>query len=248
MKRLDFRWATHFKTLTVAYIYKIASKAFFILAFGLLTKSLVYSPIAYGQDVYIQSNDGGQIGSAAILKGVAVVDFEYALRTSDAAIDLRSQIEALRIRLETDFKADRDALRKEETDLTLFNSQANSKEANARQRLFNEHVSNLQRRIQQANSLIEDAYGRALTKIRSKLIEAVAEVARKGGYDLIIRRSQAIIFRQSIDETAAAVKTLNEQMSRVHLNIDTSVMSSILSQSKALLPPHSKPETKGLEK
>lgn len=181
-----------------------ASRAFtgFILAVS-LTTSIAISPASALDKIEPVS--------------VAVVDVQLIMRQSDAAKNVREQIEARRKVYEKDFQQREAEVRDAEKALAQQQAILANEVFQARVREHQQNVATLQRDGQAMKRQLDQAYGRANGKVRQTMIEIVAEVAGEIGVGLVLFKNQIFLGDRKIDITDEIMKRLNVKLPEVEV-------------------------------
>ena len=139
---------------------------------------------------------------------VAVVDVQQIMRQSDAAKDIREQVESRRKVYEKDFQQREADVREAEKALAQQQAILANEVFQARVREHQQNIAALQRELDQA-------YGRANGQVRQTMIEIVAEVAGEVGVGLVLFKNQIFLGDRKIDVTEEIMKRLNKKLPKV---------------------------------
>lgn len=146
---------------------------------------------------------------------VAVVDVQQIMRQSDAAKDIREQVESRRKVYEKDFQQREADVREAEKALAQQQAILANEVFQARVREHQQNIAALQRDGQAMKRQLDQAYGRANGQVRQTMIEIVAEVASEVGVGLVLFKNQIFLGDRKIDVTEEIMKRLNKKLPKV---------------------------------
>ncbi|WP_339851933.1 OmpH family outer membrane protein [uncultured Nisaea sp.] len=146
---------------------------------------------------------------------VAVVDVQQIMRQSDAAKDIREQVESRRKVYEKDFQQREADVREAEKALAQQQAILANEVFQARVREHQQNIAALQRDGQAMKRQLDQAYGRANGQVRQTMIEIVAEVAGEVGVGLVLFKNQIFLGDRKIDVTEEIMKRLNKKLPKV---------------------------------
>ena len=149
---------------------------------------------------------------------VIVVDFQSVVRNSAAARSVQDQIDGMRRSYQTEFGAIEDELRALEAELTENQVDMPAEEFVQRRREFERRVTDAQREAQVRRAALDQALDRAMDQIRSQLVEVVAEIADEQQANVVLNRSQIVLFDQSLEFSEEALARLDEVLPSVEVN------------------------------
>ncbi|MEQ8333055.1 OmpH family outer membrane protein [Nisaea sp.] len=148
---------------------------------------------------------------------VAVVDVQLIMRQSDAAKDIREQVESRRKVYEKEFQQREAEMRDAEKALAQQQAILANEVFQARVREHQQNISALQRDGQSMKRQLDQAYGRANGEVRKTMIEIVAEVAGEVGVGLVLFKNQIFLGDRKIDVTDEIMKRLNQRLPKVEV-------------------------------
>ena len=148
---------------------------------------------------------------------VAVVDVQQIMRQSDAAKNVREQVESRRKVYEKDFQKREADVREAEKALAQQQAILANEVFQARVREHQQNIAALQRDGQAMKRQLDQAYGRANGKIRQTMIEIVAEVAGEVGVGLVLFKNQIFLGDRKIDVTEEIMTRLNKKLPKVEV-------------------------------
>jgi Skp family chaperone for outer membrane proteins len=152
---------------------------------------------------------------------VMVVDVQSLLQNSKAAKMVRSQMEAKRneytkeiSHAEETLRAERDALQRQQASLS-------ADALNKKAREFQQKVNDLDRDVQSKRAALEKSNNDALTKIQQSMLKIIADIARQRRANLVLQRTDLVLFDQNFDVTDQVMQKLDEEMPVLTVNFAT---------------------------
>jgi outer membrane protein len=149
---------------------------------------------------------------------VMVVDVQALLQNSKAAKMVRSQMEQKRneytkeiSRSEEQLRAERDALQRQQASLS-------ADALNKKAREFQQKVNDLDRDVQSKRAALEKSNNEALTKIQQTMLKIIADIARQRRANLVLQRTDLVLFDQSFDVTDQVMQKLDEELPVLTVN------------------------------
>ena len=149
---------------------------------------------------------------------VMVVDVQALLQNSKAAKMVRSQMEQKRneytkeiSRAEEQLRAERDALQRQQASLS-------ADALNKKAREFQQKVNDLDRDVQSKRAALEKSNNEALTKIQQTMLKIIADIARQRRANLVLQRTDLVLFDQSFDVTDQVMQKLDEELPVLTVN------------------------------
>ena len=146
---------------------------------------------------------------------VAVVDVQLIMRQSEAAKDIRAQVEERRKAYEKDFQQREAEVREAEKALAQQQAILATEVFQARVREHQQNIAALQRDGQGIKRQLDQAFGRANGEVRQAMIEIVAEVAGEVDVGLVLFKNQIFLGDRKIDITNEIMARLNQQLPKV---------------------------------
>lgn len=150
---------------------------------------------------------------------IIVIDFQEALRRSDAAEQARRQVDVLRQGYQEAFVAIEEELRAAESELADNRTRLPPEAFAERRREFEERVTQAQREAQTTRASLDQAVERAMGAVRAQLIEVIADIAQERGATLVLNKAQVILVDRSLDLTDEAVSRLDQVMPTVDVEL-----------------------------
>lgn len=152
----------------------------------------------------------------------AVVDVQKIMLESAAAKNVRSQIETRREALGGQISAEEKQLRQAEQDLAEQRSLLSNDAFAKKRQAFQRRVANMQRKVQVSRRQLDQAFVDAMAKIQDVLLRVVAELAGERKVDIVLRKSQVLVFAKTMDLTAPTLERLNAKIKKITIEMPKS--------------------------
>lgn len=149
---------------------------------------------------------------------VMVVDVQALLQNSKAAKMVRGQIEAKRNEYTKEISHQEEALRTERDALQRQQASMSQETLNKKGREFQQKVNDLDRSVQSKRAALEKSNNEALTKIQQTMLKIIADIARQRRANLVLQRTDLVLFDQSFDVTDQVMQKLDEELPVVNVN------------------------------
>lgn len=150
--------------------------------------------------------------AAAQHLSVMVVDVQALLQNSKAAKMVRSQIESKRTEYTKEIAHQEELLRQERDKLQQQQASLTPAVLNQRGRAFKQKVDELDRNVQSKREALEKSNNAALAKIQQSMLKIIADIAKQRKANLVLQRSELVLFDRSFDVTDEVLQKLDEQM------------------------------------
>jgi Skp family chaperone for outer membrane proteins len=150
---------------------------------------------------------------------VLVVDYNGLLNTATAANDIRTQIQALKGKMQKDVDADEAGLKKDEE--ALRGKQASlPPDAFEKQRdAFQKKVADVQRRVQERNRQLETALNNATDKLREAIVPIFSDIMNGQNATVLLDTSSILYADASLDISKQALERLNQAITKVKVEL-----------------------------
>jgi Skp family chaperone for outer membrane proteins len=152
---------------------------------------------------------------------VLVVDVQALLQNSKAAKMVRGQIEQKRNEYTKEISHHEEALRAERDVIQRQQASLSADALNQKGREFQQKVNDLERDVQGKRQALEKSNGEALSKIQEEMLKIIADIAKNRKANLVLQRSDIVLFDQSFDVTDEVLQKLDEQMPTLTVNFVT---------------------------
>lgn len=152
---------------------------------------------------------------------IAVVNVQKIMSESKAALSIQSQLSAKRDVFQKELSEHEQILQNYQSELgTQRERTAPDEELLEKQEEFEKQLFETRKLVQSRRRLLEKAAAEALTELREKVLQIVAEIADKEQYELVITRQNVVLAQKSMDITDTVMKMLDKNISSVKLNLD----------------------------
>ena len=176
---------------------------------------------ALGQPCSAQTGEGEDGNTPAIaVKRIALVDLDGVLRNADANNRIRELLDGQRAKFQEEFRAVEVDLQQSERDLLSRRDLMVKEEYDKLVTAFQARVAELQKDIQYKRQSIDNAYQKALRRIRSLAVEEVTKIAGEKKIDLILKRDSSVIFLPHLNISDEVLKRLNERTKDARIEVE----------------------------
>jgi outer membrane protein len=172
---------------------------------------------------------------------VLVVDVQALLQNSKVAKIVRSQIEQKRAEYTKEISHQEEVLRNERDSLQRRQSSMSPQVLNQKGREFQQKVNDLDRSVQAKRQALEKSNAEALTKIQQEMLKIIAGIAKERKANLVLQRSELVLFDKSFDVTEEVLHKLDEAMPTLTVNF---VAPEVTPTAKATEHGHERPARK----
>lgn len=152
---------------------------------------------------------------------VMVVDVQALLQNSKAAKMVRGQIEQKRNEYTKEISREEEALRTERDTLQRQQASMSPETLNKKGREFQQKVNDLDRDVQSKRAALEKSNNEALTRIQQSMLKIIADIARQRRANLVLQRTDLVLFDQSFDVTDEVMQKLDEELPVLTVNFAT---------------------------
>jgi Skp family chaperone for outer membrane proteins len=149
---------------------------------------------------------------------VMVVDVQALLQNSKAAKMVRGQIEQKRNEYTKEISRQEEGLRSERDALQRQQASMSSETLNKKGREFQQKVNDLDRDVQSKRAALEKSNNEALTRIQQTMLKIIADIARQRRANLVLQRTDLVLFDQSFDVTDEVMQKLDEELPVLTVN------------------------------
>jgi outer membrane protein len=152
---------------------------------------------------------------------VMVVDVQALLQNSKAAKMVRGQIEQKRNEYTKEISRQEEALRSERDGLQRQQGSMSADALNKKGREFQQKVNDLDRDVQSKRAALEKSNNEALTRIQQSMLKIIADIARQRRANLVLQRTDLVLFDQAFDVTDEVMQKLDEELPVLNVNFAT---------------------------
>jgi Skp family chaperone for outer membrane proteins len=138
---------------------------------------------------------------------------------------VRSQIEQKRAEYTKEISHEEERLRAERDALQRKQSSMSPTVLNQKGREFQQKVTDLDRNVQAKREALEKSNADALTKIQQQMLKIIAAIAKERGANLVMQRSQLVLFDKHFDVTDEVLRKLDEEMPTLTVNFVSPVVA-----------------------
>jgi Skp family chaperone for outer membrane proteins len=149
---------------------------------------------------------------------VMVVDAQALLQESKAAKMVRAQIEQKRSEYAREISQEEEMLRSERDTLQRQQASLSPEAMNKRGREFQQKVNELDRSVQAKRQALEKSSNDALSKIQAQMLKIIADIAKERKSNLVLQRTELVLFDRAFDVTDEVMQKLDEQMPVLTVN------------------------------
>jgi outer membrane protein len=143
---------------------------------------------------------------------VLVVDVKSLLQNSKAAKMVRGQIDQKQKQFAAEISRQEEALRKERDALQRQQSSLSAAALNQKGREFQQKYNQLDHSVQAKRQVLEQANAEAFGKINQQMIKIIADIAKVRKANLVLERSELVLFDRKFDVTDEVLQKLDEQL------------------------------------
>ncbi len=176
---------------------------------------------SFGQPCSAQTNEPGEVNaSLTSVSRIALVDLDGVIRNANANNRIRDLLDGQRARFQEEFRAVEVDLQQSERDLLSRRDLMAKDEYDKLVTAFQARVAELQKDIQYKRQSIDNAYQKALGRIRSLAIEEVTKIAGEKKIDLILKRDSSVIFLPHLNISDEVLNRLNERTKDARFEVE----------------------------
>ena len=146
---------------------------------------------------------------------IVVVDYIQVTSRSSAMSAITAERDKYAQTYQSEIKKEEEQLRAAEQDLTKQRSEMPAEAFAEKWRGFQQRVAEFQRRVQGRLRGLDVSYQQALQKVQNKLDEICIQLAQENGANIVLPRSQLVLFDPKMDISEQAATRLNQQLPSV---------------------------------
>lgn len=147
----------------------------------------------------------------------AVIDYQRVMREAKAAESIRVQIEARRVRYQSEIAEEEQRLVEADRELARQRGILAPDAFNERRKAFEEEVAEVQRMLQARRQQLDDVAAMAMSEVREAVIQVVGELAEQRGFNLVLPSANVLLFSPQIEITDEVLKRLNASLPDVRV-------------------------------
>jgi outer membrane protein len=150
---------------------------------------------------------------------ILVVDRQAILRLSKVGQDIVRQVNALTTSAEGQFKAEKDALQKEEQTLAQQGAILAPDIRAQKQRAFESKVAGFQKKVQDRQSMIQGGVMNARRQVEASLGPILQGILSERGANLLLDRQDVVLATVDIDVTKVTIQRLDQKLPTVKVQL-----------------------------
>ena len=147
----------------------------------------------------------------------AVIDYQRVMREARAAESIRSQIEARRVRYQSEIAQEEQRLVEADRELVRQRNILEPELFAERRKTFEEDVAEVQRMLQSRRQQLDDVAAMAMSEVREAVIRIVGELSEQRGFNLVLPSANVLLFSPQIDLTDEVLEKLDVDLPDVRL-------------------------------
>jgi outer membrane protein len=147
----------------------------------------------------------------------AVIDYQRVMREAKAAESIRVQIEARRVRYQSEIAEEEQRLVEADRELARQRSVLSPEAFNERRKSFEEDVAEIQRMLQNRRQQLDDVAAMAMSEVREAVIQVVGELAEERGFNLVLPSANVLLFSPQIEITDEVLAKLDVNLPDVRV-------------------------------
>ena len=152
---------------------------------------------------------------------IAVIDFGWVIRESEAAKGIRAAIDARQKEFRTTLAGVEQQLRADEDKLNTDRQFITTEAFQQRMKALKERASHAQRQAAAATKQLRTAHDTAMNQVQRELYRICAEIAEQTGAGAVLFRSSIVIAVKTLEISEIALARLNERIPAVEVSFET---------------------------
>ncbi|HEY3778069.1 MAG TPA: OmpH family outer membrane protein [Rhizomicrobium sp.] len=157
--------------------------------------------------------------AAAPIPKILVVDRQAILRLSKVGQDIVRQVNALTTSAENQFRAQRDALQKEEQTIAQQGAILAPDVRAQKKKAFDAKVADFQKRVQTRQSMIQGGVLNARRQVEAALGPILQGIMAERGANLLIDRQDVVLAMVDVDVTKVTIQRLDQKLPSVKVQL-----------------------------
>ncbi|HEY3638954.1 MAG TPA: OmpH family outer membrane protein [Rhizomicrobium sp.] len=158
-------------------------------------------------------------GAGVAAPKILVVDRQAILRLSKVGQDIVRQVNGLTTSAESQFKAEKDSLQKEEQSLAQQGAILAPDVRAQKQRAFESKVQAFQKKVQDRQSMIQNGVMAARRQVEGALGPILQGVLSERGANLLLDRQDVVLATTDIDVTKTTIQRLDQKLPSVKVQL-----------------------------
>ncbi|HLN25852.1 MAG TPA: OmpH family outer membrane protein [Patescibacteria group bacterium] len=148
---------------------------------------------------------------------IAVVDVEQIMQESSAAKGARGQVEKFQQSFQEEMGAEENALRTKQGELDGLRKTLSQEAFTEKVKAFDASVAEFQRKGALRRRAIDRSIGQAMGQINEAMIESIRTVAGAHGANVVLPRTQVMMFDEKMNITKEIIDSLNKKIPHVEV-------------------------------
>jgi Skp family chaperone for outer membrane proteins len=158
-------------------------------------------------------------GAPAPAPKILVVDRQAILRISKVGQDIVRQVNALTASAEAQFRAQRDALQKEEQTIAQQDAILAPDVRAQKRKAFEAKVADFQKKVQARQSMIQGGVLNARRQVEGALGPILQGIMAERGANLLIDRQDVVLAMMDVDVTRVTIQRLDQKLPSVKVQL-----------------------------
>ncbi|OIQ90916.1 outer membrane protein (OmpH-like) [mine drainage metagenome] len=148
---------------------------------------------------------------------VGVVDVDYVMSHSEAAKSVAAQRQKWQKTYQTDLSKEDASLRATKQKLEQERASMSPEVFQGKARDFEQTVGEFQRKVMQRSRALDKSYAIAMSRVERTMVEVTAKVAGEHHINLVMPRSQVLLFADAMNISQEVVDGLNRKLPKVDM-------------------------------
>jgi|SRR5579862_4900826 len=149
---------------------------------------------------------------------ILVVDVQSLLQNSKSAKMVHQQLEEKRNEFQKDLSHQEELLKRERDTLQRQQASLSPETLSQKERSLQQKLADFDHNMQIKRQVLEHANAEALQKIQGEMMKIITQIAKDRKANLVLQRSELVMFDQSFDVTDAVLQKLDEQLPTLAVN------------------------------
>jgi len=178
---------------------------------------IIFTFIANAQDEE-NGNTENEIPNVSQSFPIAVIDMQYIVAKSTAAVKVRDYLENMKAEFGKEIKSEEESLKQMQEELSSQRSILPPDEFTLLENDFRKKVENLQKIVAEKNQLLENILTQSVQNIQTEAINIITTIGKEKGLALALDTSSVVIAADSINISANVIERLNTNLPEVDMN------------------------------
>lgn len=189
----------------------------FLKIFYFINLIIIFTFIANAQDEE-NGNTENEIPNVSKSFPIAVIDMQYIVAKSTAAVKVRDYLENMKAEFGKEIKSEEESLKQMQEELSSQRSILPPDEFTLLENDFRKKVENLQKIVAEKNQLLENILTQSVQNIQTEAINIITTIGKEKGLALALDTSSVVIAADSINISANVIERLNTNLPEVDMN------------------------------